>query len=151
MRKLTIFLVAFFFSLLGSVTMYAQCGDELVDDCASDIGGATYLKDFAVKLDKAEKNQPAPVQRISVVLNKGTTYKFSVCNAPEYEGQAIIQLYDSNRLLGSTLNLSTGKLYKDFMLECSKTGVYYIFVSFQDGKEGCAAAILSYMEGAGGQ
>ena len=131
---------------LFTFTNFAQCGDELVDDCASDIGEATYLKDFRVKLDKAEKNKPAPVQRISVVLNKGTTYKFNVCDAPEYEGKAIIQLYDSNRLLGSTLNLSTGKLYSEFELACSKTGVYYVFVSFQEGKEGCAAAILSYVE-----
>lgn len=142
-------LVAFLLSALFSVFAlngYSQCGDELVDDCASDIGNATYLKDFKVQLQKAEKNQPSPVHRISVVLNAGTTYKFSVCNAPEYEGAAIIQIYDSNRLLGSTLNLQTGKLYKEFMMQCSKTGVYYMFVSFQEGKEGCAAAILSYVE-----
>jgi len=129
-----------------SINGFAQCGDELVDDCASDIGSATYLKDFKIQLQKAEKNQPVPVHRVSVVLNAGTTYKFSVCNAPEYEGAAIIQLYDSNRLLGSSLNLQTGKLMKEFMMQCSKTGVYYMFVSFQDGKEGCAAAILSYVD-----
>lgn len=136
----TIFLAIF------SLNVSAQCGDELVDDCASDIGDATYLKDFRIQLEKAQKNKPAPVKRISVVLNSGTQYKFSVCNAPEYEGSAIIQLYDNSRLLGSTLNLSTGKLYDNFMLSCSKTGVYYIFVSFQEGLEGCAAAILSYVE-----
>lgn len=131
---------------LFSLGGFAQCGDELVDDCASDIGEATYLKDFKIQLEKAEKNQPVPVHRVSVVLNAGTTYKFSVCNAPEYEGAAIIQLYDSNRLLGSSLNLTNGKLMKEFMMQCSKTGVYYMFVSFQEGKEGCAAAILSYVE-----
>ncbi len=132
--------------LFGLSNIMAQCGDELVDDCASDIGGATYLKDFRVQLEKAEKNKPAPVQRISVVLNSGTQYKFNVCNAPEYEGKAIVQLYDNARLLGSTLNLATGKLYDSFVLSCSKTGVYYIFVSFQEGMEGCSAAILSYVE-----
>jgi len=145
MKKLHLILGTFIFCLI-SVTAIAQCGDELVDDCASDIGDATYLKDFRVQLEKAEKNKPAPVKRISVVLNSGTKYKFSICNAPEYEGSAIIQLYDNSRLLGSTLNLSTGKLYDNFMLSCSKTGVYYIFVSFQEGLEGCAAAILSYVE-----
>lgn len=124
----------------------AQCGDELVDDCAADLEGSVYLKDFRVKLDKAEKNKPIPVKRVSVVLNKGTTYHFSVCNAAEYEGNAVIQLYDSSKLLGSTLNMATGKLYDNFELACTKTGVYYIFISFKDGKEGCAAAILSYVE-----
>lgn len=145
MKHIGTFVITIFFSIL-SYSVFAQCGDELVDDCASDIGDATYLKDFRVKLEKAEKNKPAPVQRISVVLNKGTTYKFSICDAPEYEGKAVIQLYDTSRLLGSSLNMSTGKLYNEFKLNCSKTGVYYIFVSFQNGNEGCAAAILSYVE-----
>ena len=145
MKKGMILFLSMMFTAF-TLSSFAQCGDELVDDCASDIGNATYLKDFKVQLQKAEKNQPSPVHRISVVLNAGTTYKFSVCNAPEYEGAAIIQIYDSNRLLGSTLNLQTGKLYKEFMMQCSKTGVYYMFVSFQEGKEGCAAAILSYVE-----
>jgi hypothetical protein len=145
MKKLFVLFTALLLSAVFSGA-YAQCGDELVDDCASDIGDAIYLKDFRVQLEKAERNKPAPVKRISVVLNSGTKYKFSVCNAPEYEGSAIVQLYDNTRLLGSTLNLSNGKLYDSFMLACSKTGVYYIFVSFQDGLEGCAAAILSYVE-----
>ncbi len=143
MKKFFLIIATLLFSLSN---IMAQCGDELVDDCASDIGGATYLKDFRVQLEKAEKNKPAPVQRISVVLNSGTQYKFNVCNAPEYEGKAIVQLYDNARLLGSTLNISTGKLYDSFVLSCSKNGVYYIFVSFQEGMEGCSAAILSYVE-----
>lgn len=144
MKKFSI-LVSILFTFIGFAAN-AQCGDELVDDCAADLEGSVYLKDFRVKLEQAEKNQPAPVKRISVVLNKGTTYHFSVCNAAEYEGNAVIQLYDSSKLLGSTLNMATGKLYDNFEMACSKTGVYYIFVSFKEGKEGCAAAILSYVE-----
>jgi len=145
MKKIGTLVLTIFISML-SYNVLAQCGDELVDDCASDIGDATYLKDFRVKLEKAEKNKPAPVQRISVVLNKGTTYKFNICDAPEYDGKAIIQLYDTSRLLGSSFNMNSGTLYEEFKLNCTKTGVYYIFVSFQDGNEGCAAAILSYVE-----
>lgn len=139
---------AYIFTVLLALCSFganAQCGDELVNDCASDLDGATYLKDFRVQLEKAPTNAPAPVKRISVVLNKGTTYKFSVCDAAEYDGQSIIQLYDADQLLGSTLNMATGKVYDNFELVCSKTGVYYVFISFKDGKEGCAAAILSYM------
>ncbi|MFQ3579082.1 MAG: hypothetical protein SNJ71_02945 [Bacteroidales bacterium] len=146
MKTFKLSILILLLSIFGVTNIYAQCDGELVDDCASDIGDATYLKDFKVQLAKAEKNAPAPVHRISVVLNAGTTYKFSICNAPEFEGKAIIQIYDSSRLLGSSVNLETGKLYKEFMMACTKTGVYYLFISFQDGKEGCAAAILSYVE-----
>lgn len=145
MRKYYTSIFAILFSFI-SLSAYSQCGDEVVDDCASSVEDAIYLKDFKVMLDKAEKNKPAPVHRISIALNKGTTYKFNVCNAPEYEGHAIVQLYDNARLLGSTLDLSTGELKEGFMMQCAKTGVYYIFVSFQDGVEGCAATILSYVE-----
>ncbi len=125
---------------------YGQCGQDLVDDCASDLGNAVYLKEFSVQLDKAEKNKPVPVRKISVALNKGVNYKFTICNAPEYEGQAIVQLYDNMRLLGSSFIPQTGKMYKEFMFACSKTGVYYLYISFKDGKEGCSATILSYVE-----
>jgi hypothetical protein len=145
MKKIKYLISISFFVFISSFVS-AQCGDELVDDCASDIGEATYLKDFRIKLDRAERNKPAPVQRLSIVLNKGTTYKFSVCDAPEYEGKAIIQLYDGSRMMGGTLNLSTGKVFSEFEFVCSKTGVYFVFVSFQEGKEGCSAAILSYVE-----
>jgi len=145
MKKFKIFLFTTLLSFV-SLSAFSQCGDEIVDDCASGLEDAIYLKDFKIKLDKAEKNKPAPVHRISIALNKGTSYKFSVCNAPEYEGKAVVQLYDNSRLLGSTLDLASGKMYDSFMMQCAKTGVYYIFISFQDGLEGCAATILSYIE-----
>jgi len=129
-----------------SYSGFAQCDGAFIDDCASDLGKAIYLKDFKVQLPKATKKQGAPVQRFSLVLNAGTIYKFTACNAPDYDAQTIIQIYDSSRLLGSSFDMQSGKLYKEFLMQCSKTGVYYIYVSFKDGKEGCGAAILSYVE-----
>jgi hypothetical protein len=131
--------------ICASYTGFAQCGTSFIDDCASDLGNAIYLKDFKVELPKVAKKQPAPVKRFAIVLNAGTTYKITACNAPEYDAASIIQVYDNSRLLGSSFNMQTGKIYKDFMMQCSRTGVYYVFVSFQDGKEGCSSAILSYV------
>lgn len=141
MRIFLTIISVFLLSTIG----FAQCGDAFVDDCASDLGDAIYLKDFKVELPKVAKKQPAPVKRFAIVLNAGTTYKITACNAPEYDAEAIIQVYDNARLLGSSFNMQTGKVYKEFMMQCSRTGVYYVFVSFQDGKEGCSSAILSYV------
>ena len=127
--------------------IFAQCGDELVDICVSKLGtSCTYLKEFKIKLKKAKKNEPAPVARFSVVLNKGTHYRFSVCSAEEFEGKAVIQLYDTSRLLGSSYNMATGKLYDGFVFVCKKTSAYHLFFSFKEGKEGCAVGILSMVK-----
>ncbi|MBI4647941.1 MAG: hypothetical protein HY738_15470 [Bacteroidia bacterium] len=124
---------------------FSQCNDELINICALDIGEATYLKEFKVRLKKAKKGKPAPVARFSVVLNKGTHYRFTTCNAKEYDGEVILQLYDADRLLGSTYNVQTGKMYKAFDFICRKSAVYHLFFSYKEGKEGCSVGILSFV------
>jgi hypothetical protein len=55
-------------------------------------------------------------------------------------------LFDENRMMGSTLNAATGKEYTMFDFNCTKTGVYHVFVFFPDGKSGTAVGILSFIE-----
>jgi hypothetical protein len=84
MKSLVVIIIIFFqFSISG---LFGQCNEELVKDCTAKLENATYLKDFRVRLKKAEKNKPMPVARYTVYLNKGTHYRFSVCNSPDYAG-----------------------------------------------------------------
>lgn len=132
--------------IINSITL-AQSSDKLVDICVSKLGtSCTYLKEFKIKLEKAKKNEPAPVTRYAVVLNKGTQYRFSVCSSEEFEGKAVIQLYDTSRLLGSSYNMATGKLYEGFIFVCKKTSAYHLFFSFKGGEAGCAVGILSMVK-----
>lgn len=143
MKKLYILLIL---SIAFSGFSFSQCNDQLVSICAMGSGdGATYIKDFKVRLKKAKKNENPPVARYSVVLNKNTVYRFSVCSATEFEGKAIIQLYDNESLLGTNFNMATGKEYPSFDFYCKKSGMYTIYMSFKEGKEGCAAGILSFI------
>ena len=73
-------------------------------------------------------------------------YRFSVCTAPTSEGDAVLQLMDMNRLLGSTFIQATGKEYPYFDFKCQKTGVYHVFISFKEGKAGEAVSILSLVK-----
>lgn len=143
MKKYIVLTIALSFVL--SIGAFAQCNDELVNMCALDVGDATYLKDFKIRLKKGKKNKPAPVARFSVVLNKGTHYRLSVCDAQEFEGEVILQLYDNDKLLGSTYNVATGKSYKQFDFVCKKSAVYHLFYSFKEGEEGCSVGILSFV------
>ena len=133
------------FLALFLINFHAEAqSDELVNVCALDIGDATYLKDFKIKLQQGDI-KPAPSVKFSVVLNKGTSYKLNVCNADGYEGEAVIKLLDHNNLLGTNYSSASQKFYKGIQFPCTKTGVYSINVSFEDGKEGASVVILSFM------
>lgn len=142
MKKIILLTV---FALMFGGFSYSQCNDQLVNLCAMSTDGATYIKDFKARMKKAKKNEPAPVAKYSVVLNKNTVYRFNVCNATEFAGKAIIQLYDAESMLGSNYNVATGKDYASFDFYCKKSGIYQVFMSFKGGEEGCAAGILSFV------
>ncbi len=137
-------IVKIIFTLLFALTFgnaFAQ-SDELVNVCALGIGNATYLKDYKVKLPAS--NVSPPSTKFNVILNKGTMYKITVCNAEGYEGEAVVQLLENTTLLGTNLK-PDGTFVTAVGFACNKTGMYNITVSFKDGKEGAAVAILSYI------
>jgi hypothetical protein len=148
MRSIYIILTLFAIIILGnSNKLYAQSGQELVDICGMIAGDdATYLKDFQVKLEAAKPGEEPPRAAHSVVLSKNTKYRFSICNSKDLPGEAVIHIYDSNRLVSTSFLVATGKNYPNVELKCSKTGVYHIFITFKEGKQGMAVALLSFVE-----
>jgi len=148
MRNVYIIFALFAILLLGnSNKLFAQSGQELVDICGMIAGDdATYLKDFQVKLEAAKPGEEPPVARHSVVLSKNTKYRFTICNSKDFQGEAILQIYDNNRLLGTTYIVATGKSYPSVEFKCTQTGVYHIFVNFKEGEQGLAVALLSFVE-----
>ncbi|MBU8892231.1 MAG: hypothetical protein KOO66_05595 [Bacteroidales bacterium] len=147
MRYFYIIFALFAIIILGNTNKsFAQSGQELVDICGIIAGDATYLKDFQIKLEAAKPGEEPPTARHSVVLSKSTQYRFSICNSKDYSGEAIIQLYDNNRLLGTNYVVATGKSYPTFDFKCTTTGVYHIFISFKEGDQGLAVALLSFVK-----
>ncbi len=124
----------------------AQSLVDMVDECANQAGeDATYLKDFQVVLKEAIPNQRPPVARYPLVLSKNNIYRFSVCGTENSQGKAIIKLYDNNRMIFSSYVENTEEEYNPFNFMCQKTGIYHVFISFLDGKQGEAIGILSYV------
>jgi len=140
----SIFTLALALSISGS--LFAQSDMELVGQCAASAGDVTFLKDFVVNLDAGTPGGKPPQAKFSMVLSKNTAYRFSICNAPDSEGEAVLQLYDLNALQGATYMESMGKDFPFFDFKCQKTGVYHIFIFFKDGKPGKAAGILSFVQ-----
>jgi hypothetical protein len=141
-----------FFSLISVFIINAyntasgQDISQLTAQCAANAGDVMYLEDFIVKLDQGVPGGAAPTQRFAMLLSKNIVYRFSICTAPNSEGEAVLQLYDMNTPIGSTYNPTTGKDYPFFDFKCQKTGVYHIFISFKDGKAGEGVGIMSYVK-----
>ena len=116
--------------------------DELVNVCALGIGNATYLKDYKVKLSASSVSPPSA--KFNEIMNKGTMYKITVCNAEGYAGEAVVQLMENATLLGTNLK-PDGTFVTAIGFQSQKTGMYSINLSLKDVKEGAAVAILSYV------
>lgn len=147
MRKLNILFILFAILFIGnSSKLFAQSGQELAEICNSVAGDVMYLKDFQIKLDAAQPGEEPPRATYSVVLSKNTEYLFTICNSKDYQGEAIFQLYDNNRLMITNYTIATGKYYPKVRFKCTSTGVYHMFVTFKEGQQGLAVALLSFVK-----
>jgi hypothetical protein len=144
MKKFVTLLVAF--SFLGCAFLKSQDISQLTAQCAGNAGDVMYLKDFVVNLDASAPGGAPQTARFALLLNKSIVYRFSICTAPDSEGDAVLQLFDLNTLLGSTFITATGKDYPSFDFKCQKTGVYHVFISFKEGKAGKGVGIMSYVK-----
>ena len=135
----------FAFMSIGAKTSSAQCGLALKDEVLKEIGKATYLKDFRVKLPEVSASKKQK-EEFSILLNKGTHYRFNVKADSACTDQIVLKLYDFTKFYGSNYDESDGMSYNSFDFFCAKTQVYYLSLSFAEGKEGCAAAVVSYVK-----
>ncbi len=146
MKTVLFYILIFCFFITGTFESFAQYQEE-VHNCAANAGDdAQYLKEFIVVLDGANNNQRPPVFRQNLALRKNVTYRFSICNMENSEGEAILRLYDNANLTLSSYYPESQKIYNTINFKCKKSGVYTIMISFKDGKPGKAVGILSYVE-----
>ncbi|UCG27463.1 MAG: hypothetical protein JSV24_10875 [Bacteroidales bacterium] len=141
------YLILIFTLLFIPVILNAQSEDNLVNNCAMNAGeNTTYLKDYIIKLPEAKSARDIPTFKTSIILVKNTRYRFSICNAPDSEGEGILQLFDHQRRLISSYDEKSGKMYDKFDFPCTKTGQYSLWYSFIDGKKGMAVGIVSLVK-----
>jgi len=98
-------------------------------------------------MDCAKKAGPAAVYlrdtyQQAVVLRGNNIYRFNLCNK---QGEAVIRIFDSSRMLVSSYDAAKGESYNPVQLLCRKTGPYNIVITFRDGKAGEAIGIMSHV------
>ena len=134
-------------SFLGSLMVRGQCNQDLVDLAVSQSGSdAIFVRDFKVKLNAGDASKPSPVGHFSIILKEGSKYRFNIANAAEFDGKAILQVYDKDHLIGSTYNIETKEDNQKFDFDCTKSATYQVLISFREAKEGCAVGIVSLIE-----
>jgi hypothetical protein len=113
-------------------------------DCAAKAGpNSVYLKDFKVSLPAAKSNEKPPMYRQAVVLRGNNIYRFNICNT---QGEAVIRVYDANRMIMTSYDAAKGVESNPIQLLCRKTGPYNIVITFKDGKAGESIGIMSHVK-----
>lgn len=144
MKKIVSILVLLF---MAKTIAFSQCNQGLIDSCISGLNkNLTYLHQYKAKLASAQDKNNPPVARFSVLLTKGNTYQFNVCSAMDFEGEGVLQLLDGSVMVANTYNPKTKTNYKAFKFQCNKSAIYNIYISFIEGKAGCAVGLVSMVE-----
>jgi hypothetical protein len=136
-----------FISILLTVGLVAnaQCNNTLVEKAKSEITKNEIPKQsFQVELEEASIKDPSPAARFSLPLEKETKYRLRIVNDTiKYNSTGIIKLYDDDRLLGISYANQTDTCYPFFDFKCTTKGVFHLFITFKDGKAGCAVVVVS--------
>ena len=146
MKKI-FFLTAFLFTVaFFSQTVKAQTEAQKVELCSKAAGGATLLESYPVQLPAAKDGERAPVFRQAVMMKKGNKYRFTICTDEGSAGDGVLKLFDEAKSMGSNYLEDSGKIVQSFDFDCNKSAIYIIFISFKDGKEGSAVAVVSHVK-----
>ena len=124
-----------------------QVPDPMVSDCATNTGAdSRYLKDFRIQLGKSS-NQDEMRYKANMSLWKNTKYRFTMCNAQNSKGQLILTIKDeTNKVILSSFDKNTGKIYPFVDFECQKSGIYLISYDFSNGQQGSGVGVVSMIK-----
>jgi len=126
---------------------FGQVSDPLISKCAINAGAsAKYLKDFRIQLGKAT-SQNELRYKANMSLWKNTKYRFTMCNAENSKGQLILTIKDeANKLILSSFDKKTGKIFSFVDFECQKSGIYQISYDFTNGQQGSGVGVVSMIK-----
>lgn len=146
----TLFTIFSLFLIFNTVSSFAQCTQNQVYNCAKNIDSAVYLRDFNTRL-KAKKWKKLSGSSWEFILDKGKTYRFTLCTARGYEHEVEMRFFDSKKNeYRNPINVSkeTESGIKGFDYHCKKRGTYYLSIRYKNHKNKhkcCAVGILSFV------
>jgi hypothetical protein len=135
-----VFLILF---SIVSANVSGQCDDAFINSCSNGGEKVKYIKHFRIRFAEAPNVKKRSEGMFTLMLNKGSHYRFLICNDASKPGSTIMELSNDFAQFGSNYNAQNDSEYKAFDFLCTKTGPYYIKMFFKDGKEGCGVCVLT--------
>ena len=131
--------------ILCTLILSAQDPEAIVTKCALGVGDNTIpLKEFVIKLPEvAPDSDDKPVHKENIYLMKNQSYRFTMCNSDNSNGELFVSLYDKQKQITSSYVTKSETVYSSVEFECNKTGLYQLWYSFKDGLGGNGAGIVS--------
>ncbi|MEE4116879.1 MAG: hypothetical protein V2I37_11960 [Marinilabiliaceae bacterium] len=138
-KLLLVFAIAF-----AAVCAFGQDSQDMVAQCSLSSGdNTTAIKNFVIKLPGSASADDQPVHKANMYLMKNQTYRFTMCNADNSEGELVFTLYDNQKQIISSYVEKSGNIYSSVDFSCNKTGLYQLWYNFKDGKKGFGVGIVS--------
>jgi hypothetical protein len=136
-----------FISLLffiATICVFGQSTDPLVSNCVMSAGSnAKYLKDFRIQLGKAASATDLRF-KANMSLWKNTKYRFTMCNTDDSKGKLILRIKDdANKIVLSSFDQKTGKIYPYVDFVCNKSGIYQLNFDFENSQQGSGVGVVS--------
>lgn len=102
----------------------------------------TFLKDHRIQLGEGSSNKEFR-HKAEMVLWKNATYRFSMATADTSVGKLVMKLKDiSNKTVLTSIDPKTKEISSTIDFTCPKTGVYYMYYDFDEGKSGSGLATI---------
>jgi hypothetical protein len=123
--------------------LHGQDSDQQVAKCLS-VGGsdAKYLKDFRIQLGKGADETDLRY-KANISLWKDMKYRFTMCSMEESKGLLILKMKDeSNNVVLSSFDQSSGKAYTSVDFTCKKSGIYQLSYDFTNEKQGSGVGVI---------
>ena len=131
-------------AILLSICLSGQDSQDLVAQCSLSSGeNTTSIKNFVIKLPVASNPESIPVHKANMYLMKNQTYRFTMCNAEESNGELVFTLYDNQKEIVTSHIKKSGNIYNSIDFPCRKTGLYQLWYGFKDGKKGYGVGVVS--------
>jgi len=142
-----IYLTSLFLLIITGIMAAGQSSDPMVSNCVMNAGpDARYLKDFRIQLGKVSIPGD-PRYRAQMSLWKNTKYRFSMCNSEDSEGKLYLSLKDdANKIVLSSYDQNTGKIYSFIDFICNKSGIYQLSYDFTGGQKGSGVGVVSMIK-----
>lgn len=129
------------FSVFSS-SIFAQCGEILVERGKEKLAGTSIIKDYRILLKKGNKHKP-PYATYKIKLKANTVYRIVSETDIKNKNPLIIKLSDDYSVLGESFNKETNENSSIFDFLCPKTQNYYLTAYYKNATQGCGVVFLS--------